>query len=457
MTSSCTVIGGGYAGIAAAIALADSSVRVTLLESRPHWGGRATSWPDPRLGDPVDNGQHVLLGCYGATRALLSRLGTAHLVRFDPGLDLVFREWGGRASRLRAPGELGRAGLALGLALWTRVPIAERVALARALRDGAAPAPGASVTAWLDALGQGATARRFFWHPITEASINETPDRAEAALLFAVVGEAFRGAPDAPALGLARAGLAELVAPIEGVLERAGGSARLQAQVRAVEPQAGSGATGFRAVLESGETLESDAMVLAVPALEALEITGDAFPALVPSLDPAAALETSPIVTATLWFDRPVMPAPVVGLVSPPHGGGPGFAWAFDRSALLGVREGRHAVVLVASAARPLVEMRSQEIADRARAALDAYGLTREVPVAFRVVKEPRATPSFRAHKGSSSAATRPGAETRVPGLALAGDWTATGLPATIEGAVRSGQAAARVVLEHARLHVQSV
>ncbi len=387
----------------------------------------------------------MLLGCYAATRGLLSRLGTSHRVGFGSGLDLVFREWGGRESRLRASGALGRAGLALGLAAWTRVPVRERLALGRALRKGGAPAPGATVTAWLDALGQGSTARRFFWQPLTEAALNESPDAADASLLYTVVREAFRGPANAAAVGLARVGLAELVAPVERVLAAAGASARLRAQVRAIEPRS----AGFRVALESGETIESDQVVLAVPAIEALEILGPAFPEVARTVAPAAALESSPIVTATLWFDRAVLPVPVVGLVAPPQGGGPGFSWAFDRGSLVGAREGRHAVVLVASAARRLTGLRSEEIVDGARAALEGYGVTRTAPIATRVVKEPHATPSY--GPGSGDGPARPVPWTVTPGLVLAGDWTRTGLPATLEGAVRSAQAAVRVVRDHAR------
>ncbi len=436
------VIGGGWAGVAASVALSDAGARVTLLEARRTWGGRATSWPDPRLGDPVDNGQHVFLGCYAKTRALLARLGTASLVAFQDGLDLEYRELGGRTSRLTAPGALGRAGLALGLACWTRIPLGERIGLARALVSAPPPPPGATVERWLDTLGAaaGPTVRRFFWHPLTEAAINETPDRAPAALLFSTVVNAFRGTASDAALGLASVGLGELVAPVGAVLAARGGQAFLGHAVAAVGPAA-DGAQ--RVTLEDGRTFDVPHVVLAVPAAEARELVAAAWPDIARSLDAAAAVPSAPIVTVTLWFDRPVLTAPVVGLVAPPAGGGPGFHWAFDRSALVGARDGRHAITVVASAARTLVAQPVARVVEAARATLSAYDLTTATPLDARVVKEPRATPSYDA----VSVGARPAVTTGRPGLVVAGDWTASELPATIEAAVRSGRAAAAHVL----------
>src|SRR5262245_47466171 len=212
------VVGGGWAGVSAALALADRGTRVLLLEARRLWGGRATSWPDPKLGDPVDNGQHVLLGCYAATRTLLARLGTTSCVRFQEGLDVTFREVGGATSRLHAPAGLGRFGLVLGLAGWGRLPVLERIALARTIATAPAPDPARTVDEWLTALGTGRDARRFFWHPLTEAVVNEAPDRAPAFLLHEAMRRAFRGTPGDATIGLATTGLAALVAPVVDAL-----------------------------------------------------------------------------------------------------------------------------------------------------------------------------------------------------------------------------------------------
>ena len=435
---SALVVGGGYAGISAALELARSGERVTLLEARRHWGGRATSWPDPRMSDEVDNGQHVWLGCYDATLALLDQLGTRELVAFAPGLDLAYREPGGRAHRLHAHAALGKAGLALALLGFGAMPAGDRLALGRALAQAPPPRAEDTASAWLDELGQSPATRRAFWSPLCEAAVNLPLELAAATLLHAVVVRAFRGAPGAAAVGVPRAGLAALVAPVADVLAARGGMARLGATVRALAPLAG----GFRAVLEGGEELHAGHVVLALPAEGARALLG-ALPGAAARLAAAATAPASPIVTATLWFDPGIDLPPVSGLLGPESGG---FHWVFDRGAFVSPRTAARPVVLVASAAGALAALPTAEIVAGARQALERYGFTRAAPVAARVVKEPHATPVFT--PGATRA--RPGADSGVPGLAFAGDWTATGLPATIEGAVQSGLTAARsVILRH--------
>ena len=434
------VVGGGWAGVAAATELVDRGAHVLLLESRRLWGGRATSWPDPKHGDAVDNGQHVLLGCYTETRQLLRRLGTEHLVEFQDGLDVAFREPGGASSRLAADPRLGRLGLALGLARWSGLPFLERVGLARALASAPPPDPGHTVERWMATLGAGRDACRFFWHPLTEAVINEAPDRAPAALLHEAVRRAFRGKARDAAIGLARAGLAALVAPVVDALAARDSLAFLGHEVAAVAPGPRGGHT---VELDDGRRFDADLVVLAVPAAEARTLVAAAHPEVAAELADAAAIPGSPIVTTTLWFDVPVLPARIVGLVAPRDGEGSGFHWAFDRSALVGARANRHAVTLVASAAHALNALPTAQVIERAKGALATYGLTRLEPLAGRVVREPRATPAY----DPVTVTARPPVTTRHPGLAVAGDWTASPLPATIEAAVLSGRKAAAVLM----------
>ncbi len=440
MSTHAIVVGGGWAGIAAASALADSGARVTLLEARRQWGGRATSWPDPKYDDVVDNGQHVLLGCYDETTALLRRLGTAERVRFPGALRLVMREPGGRQTVLDASRAPGKLGLGLALFTWDRLPLFERVSLARAVATAPPPSATLSVAQWLDQLGQGESARRFFWRPLIEAALNETDARAPAILLHAVIVRAFRAHANAAAIGVPACGLAELVAPIAPLLEARGGSARLGVHARAIAPAPGG---GFTVELEDEPALTAPTLVLAVPAAEARALVADALPDLARRIAPAAQLEGSPIVTATLWYDGPVMPSPLIGLVAPPTGHGPGFHWAFDRSAWLGgAASGRHAVTLVASVARDLAPRPTGEILERAHATLELYGITARRALFGRVVKEPHATPALTAENLEA----RADPDTGIRGFALAGDWTRQALPATIEAAVASGHRSARLV-----------
>ncbi len=441
MRSRSIVVGGGYAGIAAALALADLGEEVTLLEARRHWGGRATSWPDPKMGDAVDNGQHIWFGCYDATRALLRRLGTHDHVTFTPGLRLSYREPGGRAFRLRAPAMFGRAGLLLALARFGALPAGERLALGRVIKEAPAPPPTLTAAQWLDTLGQKDAARRAFWGPLTEAAVNLPLDRAAASLVFEVIARAFRGPASAAAIGLPRVGLAELVAPIADLLAARGGRARLGAAVRAVLPGEESGTGAYQLLLESGESIAADRVILATPAVDARGLLV-ALPEAAARLAAAAVVPSSPIVTATLWFPGRVLEDPVIGLLAPAGGPAPDFHWVFDRGEQVRRSGDAWPLVLVASAAGAIALLPTAAIVERARAVLADYGVTNTAPLAARVVKEPHATPAFT----PEHAMKRPGSDSGREGLAFAGDWTATGMPATIEGAVASGLLAARQV-----------
>jgi len=434
------VVGGGYAGVACAFALADAGVPVTLLEARRAWGGRATSWPDPKMGDPVDNGQHVWLGCYDDAFALLKRLGTDRHVPLAGGLDLCFLEPGGRAHRLSAPPALGRAGLALALLRYGALSPAGRWRLARALRSAEPPMDSETALDWLDRAGQGPAEVRAFWDPLVLSALNVPLDVASARLVHAVVVAAFRGTPLDATIGVPRAGLAELLLPVPDALAACGGRARLGAAVRRVTA---APLGGYRLALEGDETLEATALVLAVPAADARELVALGLPDVAARLEAAAETKVSPIVTVTLWFDAPVLPSPVTGLLAPRGGSPPAFQWAFDRAHHVAGTSGTWPIALVASAADDIATRPTAELLGLATATLAAYGITTRAPLAGRVVKEPRATPVF----DPASDRFRPAVDGGRAGLAFAGDWTATGLPATLEGAVRSGRAAAHHLL----------
>jgi len=434
------VVGGGYAGIACALALADASVPVTLLEARRAWGGRATSWPDPKMGDTVDNGQHVWMGCYDDTFALLKRLGTERHVPLGGGLELCFVDPGGRAHRLSAPPALGRAGLALALLCYGALSPVGRWRLARALRSAPPPSDSETALDWLARAGQGAAEVRAFWDPLVLAALNVPLDVASARLVHAVVVAAFRGTPQAATISVPRTGLAELLLPVPDALAACGGRARLGAAVRrATAAPAG----GYRLVLEGDETLEAAALVLAVPAADARALVAAGLPEVAARLEPAAETKVSPIVTVTLWFDARVLPAPMTGLLAPRGGSPPTFQWAFDRAHHVPGPSGTWPVALVASAADDIATRPTAELLALATATLAAYGITTRTPLAGSVVKEPRATPAL----DPAADRVRPPVDGGRAGLAFAGDWTATGLPATLEGAVRSGRAAARHLL----------
>lgn len=425
------VIGGGFAGLSCAVALAGRGVRVTLLEARRTLGGRAGSFTDETSGETVDNGQHLFMACYRDTIRFLTAIGTRDRLRFQPRLTVDYLE-AGRHSRLACPRLAAPWHLLAGVLVLKGPSAADRLALLRAApelsrlrRDGAgipARLSEISVTAWLDRMGQPAGIRRWLWHPVAIATLNESPDAAPASLLAAVLKEGFLGDASSSGLGVATVGLSDLyTAAASGFLERHGGRVRLAAPVTRLHARGGR----VEAVeIRDGERLDADAVVAAIPpaALERLE-------APVAGLDRFA---TSPILSVNLWLDRPV--SEIADFEFACLIGGR-VQWLFNRERILGGRAGHLAAVI--SAARDHVGRSNDELASLAeqdiRASLPSSRSFRVVR--SMVVRERTAT-------FSATVATeplRPGPITPWGNLLLAGDWTWRGLPATIETAVRSG------------------
>jgi squalene-associated FAD-dependent desaturase len=443
------VIGGGLAGITAAVALRDAGAEVTVLESRPRLGGAATSYA--RAGMMVDNGQHVFLRCCTHYTALLARLGVTDSVAIQDRFDVTVLAPDGparlRRSALPSPLHLARA-----LAGYRLLTLAERAkvgraALAFALADPASTAlDGQPLGQWLAARGQGERARRRLWDLFIISALNIDGDQASTALAAKVIKTALLGRRDAADIGIATVPLGRLHADATAaLLGRLGAQIRLGARATAVERLAGGGfvvrlgrgePTGADAE-ELPEAVESDAVladgvVLAVPPEQAARLAGTA------TFDQAAAwtgLGYSPIVNVHVIYDQRVTDLPFVAAVDSP------VQWVFDKTRQAGVESGQYLAVSV-SAADDLVDVPTAAIRE-----LFVPALERLFPAAakatirdFFVTRERRAT--FRQGPGCGS--LRPGAGTPVPGLVLAGAWTATGWPDTMEGAVRSGHNAAR-------------
>jgi uncharacterized protein with NAD-binding domain and iron-sulfur cluster len=466
------VIGGGLAGITAAIQLRDAGLDVTLLESRPRLGGAATSYP--RAGLMIDNGQHVFLRCCTSYQELLSRLGVTGSVAIQERFDVTVLSPEGparlRRSALPSPLHLARALLGYRLlSLGERARVGQ-AALAFRLADPASPVlDREQLGGWLAARGQNERARRRLWDLFIISALNIDGDQASTALAAKVIRTALLGRSDAADIGMATVPLGRLHAEATAsLLARLGAEVRLGARAIAVEPQAGGGfvvrlgrgegtaAEGTAGEGTAGEgtagegtaaadgaaepaasqpasqEVPADGVVLAVPADQAARLAGTAGVA-----DAAdwAGLGHSPIVNVHVRYDRAVMNLPFVAAVDSP------VQWVFDKTRQAGVRDGQYLAVSV-SAADDLVDVPTAAIRE-----LFEPELARLFPAAagasirdFFVTRERRAT--FRQVPGSG--ALRPGAGTSVPGLVLAGAWTATGWPDTMEGAVRSGHGAAR-------------
>jgi squalene-associated FAD-dependent desaturase len=444
MTADVVVIGAGLAGLSAAVRLSDAGRRVVVVDEAPRLGGRATSFADRETGERVDNGQHVLFGCYRETYAFLRRLGTERLAPLERRLSLTMIGDDGRARDLRCPPLPPPWHLVGGVLAWRALPLRDRLSavglgrwLRRARRDRAAAAAGIPpemvVSEWLSAHGQSAALCRWLWHPLAVAALNQSPEVAAAAPFARVLAELFGPGVEDSAIGVPAVPLDELfAAPAADVVTRAGGRVLTRAPARVVLDERGA----IRAVRAGDDVIDAPVVVSAVPWHAVDRIWAADVPGVLAGLADAAGRRTSsPIVTVNLWFDGPVTDRRFVGLVDGP------MHWAFDKSAIFGERAGHLSVV--SSGADAIARLGNGEITERALAQLRralplarTRQLTRSV-----VVREHRAT--FSLAPGEPG---RPGVRTPLAGFYLAGDWTDTGLPGTIESAVVSGHRAADAV-----------
>jgi squalene-associated FAD-dependent desaturase len=432
------VIGGGLAGITAAVSLRDAGAAVTLLESRPRLGGAASSYS--RAGMMIDNGQHVFLRCCSSYQDLLARLGVTDQVSIQKRFDVTILTGTGtghaRLRRSSLPSPLHFAGALAGYPLLSLAERAKvgRAALAFRFADPASPdLDRQRLGEWLAVRGQDERARRRLWDLFIISALNINGDDANVGLAATVIKTALLGRRDAADIGMAKVPLGRLHADATAaLLGRVGAEVRLGARAASVELLPGG---GFRigGPADSGAaSILADAVVLAVPPGQAARLAGSCGVMQAPDFEH---LGCSPIVNVHVVYDRQVMQLPFVAAVDSP------VQWVFDKTRQSGLRAGQYLAVSL-SAADDFVDMPTAALRQLFLPALEQLfpaaagaGITD-----FFVTRERRAT--FR--QGPGSGALRPGAATSVPGLVLAGAWTDTGWPDTMEGAVRSGHNAAR-------------
>jgi zeta-carotene desaturase len=427
------VVGGGLAGLAAGCALAESGLKVTLFERRPYLGGRASSYEHPGTGEVVDNCQHVLLGCCTNLIEFYGRLGVQNKIRWYDRL--TFLEPGGRASSIGPsflPAPLHTAPAFLRAAC---LNFPDKVAIAGAMAALAPLKPddtGESFLTWLRRHGQTERAIDRFWKTILVSALNEDMDRVSVPYAAQVVRESFLKSSNAGRMGVPTVPLTELYNVAGDYITARGGAVR------------------FRAGVESFRT-EFEGVRLAVPGREEsfdfviFAVPFDVLSQMLPNTSAAEPLratlghfETSPITGIHLWFDRQITDFDHAVLLDRT------IQWMFHKSKLLGRDQNGSYVELVVSSSKTLVEKSRGEIVDLAVAELREFfpGARSANLVKSTVIKEVHATysprPGIEGH--------RPHQQTVWPRVFLAGDWTATGWPATMEGAVRSGYLAAQCV-----------
>jgi squalene-associated FAD-dependent desaturase len=434
------VVGGGVAGLAAATALAEAGRRVIVLEARGDLGGRATAFRDRVTGELVDNGQHVLFGCYHETFSFLTRIGAQDNVSVQPSLEVAYLDLLGARSVLRCPPWPPPLHLLGGVLRWGAIPWRERVGVlrVRAELDSRRPQSNSDETVadWLTRRGQRGRIREWLWEPIAVAAFNQAPGEAAAAPFLRVLQLMFNGRRADSSLALPLLPLHETYArPAQRFIENHGGSVRVNALARVRIENGRVAGVDVR-----GEPVRVQNVISAVPwfALASV-VTGDVAP-IADVLAAASRMESKPIVTVNLWYDRVVMEDPFVGLP------GRRMQWVFDKRRVFG--ESASHLSLVASGADALVAEDADSLiaAAAAEVAASIPGARDAVLRRGTVVREKRAT--FSVAPGQPS---RPGVRTPVNRLFLAGDWIDTGLPGTIESAAIAGHRAAAAVLQSER------
>jgi squalene-associated FAD-dependent desaturase len=445
------VIGGGLAGLSSAVALAEAGCRVRLFEKRPHFGGRATSYwlPD---GSHVDNCQHVTLGCCTNLADFYRKVGADGKIRFYDRL--FFADAQGRRSSISAGALPPPFHMTASFLRFRGLTWADKRSIGRAMlhiaRWGGKPpgTAGVSMQEWLERRAQTAGAIERFWRVVLVSALDEELSRTDAHYGIDVFWKAFLMNREGFRLGIPAVPLGELYDGCRAAIEHRGGELRSRAGVREIMVE-GEKVTRLR--LDDGTEASGDAYVVAVPHDVLLEI----LPADLVEREQAflnlRRLRVAPITGVHLWFDRQVMKEPFLTLLD--HT----VQWIFNKSRLYGPPEGNGVratmaagtggqyLQLVISASYSLVSSSRQEIIDLCRKELqDVLPASRNAELLkATVIKEVAATFS----PGPGSDAWRPGAVSPLPNLFLAGDWTSTGWPATMESAVRSGYLAAEALL----------
>jgi uncharacterized protein with NAD-binding domain and iron-sulfur cluster len=472
------VIGGGLAGISAAIRLREAGAAVTVLEARPWLGGATCSFSRGDL--VIDNGQHVFLRCCTAYRELLARLGMTGSVSLQDRFDVTVLT-PGRQARLRRSSLPAPLHLAGALARYGLLTPGERLRVGRAalgmrFADPSSPRlDGQRLGDWLGSRWQGERARRRLWDLFVISGLNIAGDEASSALAATVIKTGLLGRKDAADIGVSAIPLGDLHGKAAaGLLARLGADVRLGVKAVAIEPgdhggfavravaggddgdrrlgaardEAAARGETARSETARGETaraaggrdgvgsvLTADAVVLAVPAW----VAGRLAPAaLAGAAGQWAELGVSPIINVHIHYDRRVTRLPFAAALDSP------VQWVFDKTRAAGVATGQYLAVSL-SAADSYVDVPAARLREQFLPAMEQlFPAARDASVLdFFVTRERRAT--FRQVPGSGR--LRPPAATSVPGFALAGAWTDTGWPDTMEGAVRSGQNAAEHIM----------
>lgn len=438
------IIGGGLSGLSAAVELSKNKKKVLLLERRKFCGGRAYSFIDKNTSDYIDNGQHLMMGCYNATRGLLKIIGTEHLAYLQPSLNINFIDEDKKIFNLNCSHLILPFHLVSGLMNFSLIPFNQRLKMLRVALDILLTSEGKeneldrlTVEEWLNKLNQSNLTKKLFWNVIVLGALNNQPNNVSALMLFRVLREIFLGKTENASLLLPKTDLSNLFvnSALDFIIQH-GGSVRTEAGV--VELICESNQV-IKVKITTAEEFRAKTFISAVPWYEAEKI----LPLHFNNLDK---FKPSPIISVYLWFDKSITNLEFAALPMC------NFHWFFNKTKLCaGTKKNNNqqnyqCISLIMSGAQTYIDCSEDELVKIAIEDLKKAlpNLADGQVINSLVIKERRAT--FLPSPGLEP--YRPAVTTDIKNLFLAGDWTATGYPATIEGAILSGKKAAEKVKE---------
>ena len=442
------VIGGGLSGLAAAVQLVSNKYSVTLLEQSPKLGGRCYSYVDEKTGDVVDNGQHVLLGAYHDVLRYLDIIGTKQFLKYEPSLKLPFHHPEKGFADFQFSSFPKPFDIAIGMLKFKLLSFGDR---RRMLDVGQylnkwnsgveSSLADLTVDQWLKKLNQSDEACRTFWNPVAISVMNDLPEYSSALLFARAMRTAFFGTRSDSAVLIPTIGQTELYVDnaVEFIRKR-NGNIQTNTEVTGLMIQNGK-VEGVR--LQNGESVSSKSVIAAIPYFALERLIPKEYQKQVPFYF-LSNFSSAPIISIHLWFDTECMEQEFVGVV------GKSIQWIFNRRKIIqGNKPAGGYISCVISGAYDFIEFSKEKLVEIALNDIQSmYPESKKSKLIHSVViKEKRATLSNTGTMNSF----RPDARTPVGNFYLAGDWTATGFPATIEGAVKSGFTASELVLKTLR------
>ncbi len=439
------IIGGGFAGLSAAVELSSAGFSVTLIEQRRFLGGRAYSFFDKNTGLELDNGQHILMGCYENTFRFLEKIGAINKLYFQKNLCVDFLDTTGNTYRLDCLPLPAPFHILSGILRFKAISLSERIRMlnmAKGVMFGNATnsSHDLTITEWLKKLRQGEKARETLWDIITLATMNEHPDNSSAAIFRSVMKKAFFSHRGNSRIVLPVVPLSRLFAEdAETYIRKNGGSIEKGIAVSTLLTSSNS-VSGVK--LKDGRVLHGDYYISAVPyysvqrllaGTKGTEFNSIPFVPAVPELQP------SPIISIHLLFNKPLTEQTFVALLNSP------IQWVFNKEKMFRDTAYRGLLSLVISGAHEYIDVPSEKLVEMAlRELKKVFPDTSSAGLLYcKVIKERHAT--FSPQPGVDK--YRPSQQSSINNLFLAGDWTDTGLPATIEGAVLSGHKCAQAIV----------